>query len=148
MIPEIVGGSIELNFENNSLKFKSEDTIKLELKLKILREVRANELSVSFYGLRLESYGRTLYYKKVYEVKQVLESVKTYQPGVYTYNVELKVPVLKEPKLEGFDKIVYDMSKFFVPPIKWYVEAKLDIPLAFDINKKLELKLEGEPIYT
>lgn len=142
----IGSGSINLSLDKTS--FSPGDTLNVTVELNLNSEIKAKGLIVTFYGVR-ESRRKSRTYEIIYVVRKTLDQQKVYPAGSQIYTTQIQVPVFpnKTQPMEGLLGTMIDIMKMFSTPIKWYVEAKLDIPMGFDVSSKIMLYLQGEQIY-
>lgn len=142
----------------NKYNFNSGETIEGTVTLELKKPIKAKELTVAFYGERKETKTRmvrdsngamrsqtTTNYVRIHEFKQSLSGNKEYPAGKSEYKFKIGIPAGLMPKQEEakgfFGKVANFISNAAKSEIKWYVEADLDMPWAFDISKKVQIQL-------
>lgn len=138
---------IELALEKTY--FKPGELIRGHISLTPKRPVKARQLRVFFFGERtvrvmernnkgrMQSHNRT---DTVYRFEQKIDEEKEYSNAEYDF--EIKVPeTLFQALPEGALGTAVKVFQMFQgsSPVKWYVEAQLDIPMGFDIKKKVQI---------
>jgi hypothetical protein len=84
---------------------------------------------------------------KIYDFKQPLDKPKEYMPGQpLTYKFQIKIPanVLNQASIDGALGKVVKAAQFLqgtTTRIRWYLRANLDVPMAIDVSKKINLNI-------
>ena len=143
MVMGIGEGSLEITLDKYT--FSVGDTINGKIILKLNKPKQANSLRVEFYGEILKKSGKSTHMQRVHHVKAEISGKRQYQPGE-TIAFSLKVPSdINYPKAKGFIEGLLSKPR----PQGWYVHASLDVPLQFDINKRVKVAIldtQGKPI--
>lgn len=150
-------GKIDLKLDKTN--FKRGETITGKLTLTLNKPVKAKALLVQFYGTqptgrpvsRTGVMGVPVRQRReervIYSFDLNLDSEKEYSQGTKEYSFEIKIPrdLPQKPKVEG-EGAMKGMARFMlsiaVPSINWFVKGKLDIPLAADITKAVQITIE------
>jgi len=124
-------GEGEMEITLGPTTFTPRETINGKVKLKLPKAVAARSLVVEFYG-EADSGKK---FEKVYRVSQQLGEERTYKNGE-SLSFSLSIPEnAAAPAAQGTFGAIHDM---FVPkPHSWFIEAKLDVPMAPDINARI-----------
>lgn len=132
MVLGIGEGSIEMQLEKPD--FAPGQAIRGKIILNLKKPIDARELVVCFFG---RTHGKTGGRK--YLVTRVLGDARTYQSGE-SFDFELLTPTDIIPK----DSPLSDnlMLEILTIGYQWCVEAKLDMPMKFDVSKTRELKIK------
>ena len=143
MVLGIGEGSLEIVLD--STQFKPGETIKGKVKLDLKSAKKAKGLRIGFYGeIQTTHYHRgkrETQVERVHERNCDLGGEKEYSAGVSEYGFEIALPVVEARKPAG--DVVGKVFDFLAPdPLtrtKWYLDASLELPLSFDINKKMQV---------
>ena len=147
MVLGIGEGKIEILLDKTT--FKPGETVKGKVKLSLNQEKQAKELRILFYGeksvrSRTDPKRRTT--QRFFEQKIALDNEKTYAAGEQEYEFEIVLPDIPRVKSDS-DSIIGKMTNMFgqifdpIRSYKWYLDASLDISMAFDISKKMRIDL-------
>ncbi len=132
------------------------ETIKGTVTLNLKKPTKARKMTVSFVGQTTERYrgsnGRSEHRTiDVFRFDMPLGLEKEYQNE--SFNFEIKIPdnILQQEKFPGSldpDSTLGKVAAFGVAlsaarryPIEWLVDARLDIPLKFDVGKSQKIIL-------
>ena len=155
MVFGIGEGKVDIVLEK--LNYSPGETIKGTVKLQLNSPKKAKELRVRFWGERnVRTTSRTFdsaSHKSVerpttrkdivYEFKLTLDGEKEYTGGEYQF--EIAVPKIPEPpKLEGTAAMLVGIAESLgaaPSPVRWYMNAILDLPMSFDINKTVQINV-------
>jgi hypothetical protein len=136
------------------------ETISGTVTLAVDKPVLAKEFRVSLVGEQKTTHQRRdsdghytteTETKRVYDFKQQLDGEKEYS-GKKEYSFSIKVPqdilARTQPlQLEGTAGQVFRFAQGAaammgaIPRTNWFVEASLDIPKGFDVNKKVDITI-------
>jgi len=133
--------------------FSSGETIKGKISLTLDKTIHAKQLRVALIGERMSPVNERrpdgkVYSKQektyVFNFQMPLDGEKDYQQGEYTFEIKIPSNVLQNIPLEGqlggilktFQTLSMTGSR-----ISWYVEANLDIPMKFDVSKKVQINI-------
>lgn len=142
-------GKIDLKLEK--LNFKPGETIKGTVSLELKEPIQARGLKVLFYGIAKQSQtgfsssGGVKHRsntKKIHNFEMTLDGEKEYKQGEYNFKIAIPqnaVPKMPSGALGGMVQAAQFLGA--VPNIKWFVEAKLDIPKGFDVRKKIQINI-------
>jgi hypothetical protein len=83
--------------------------------------------------------------QRAFEFKQLLDGEKEYGTSPYEYSFKINVPNQNnQGKTDGPMAGLASAIKMFTignQHIKWFVEAKLDIPKGLDVSKKVQINI-------
>lgn len=144
MVLGIGEGSIEIVLDEGQL-FEPGKTVKGRLRLDLKEPKTAKKLRIEFYGEIIETEyddgERHETTKKVYERSAVLGKEKEYPAGASEYKFEIELPQVKAKRPE--DNLIGKIVGFIAPdPLlkaKWFLDASLELPMSFDINRKMQV---------
>jgi hypothetical protein len=80
----------------------------------------------------------------VFNFQMPLDVEKDYQQGEYTFEIKIPTNVLQNVPLEGkIGGVLKTIQTLFMAGsrISWYVQANLDIPMGFDVSKKVQINI-------
>jgi hypothetical protein len=140
MVFGIGEGKIDIVLGKNS--FHPGDTIKGKLILELNSPKKAKELRVSIVGERKVYRRGKRKTETVYRAPVVLGREKEYKSGEYDF--EIAVPDMKHGQApDGIAGELVKAASFIggPTPVRWYLDAALDIPMSMDISKKLDLNI-------
>jgi len=144
-------GSVEIKLDK--YEYSPGDTIKGTAVLKIKKPVKARgfvvELlaeqktmsrTVSVGGSR--SSGRSQVIQTIFDFKKQLDGEKEYVVGERSYPFQINIPkdISKKPQAGGVLAVISALQSQS-GPISWYVIARLDVPSAIDISKKVQINV-------
>ncbi len=147
----IGAGKMELSL--NGTNYRAGDTITGNARLTINDPIKAHGVLVSFWGERkVRSYkfssgrGRPAETTEIlFKVEKKVDDERQYQKTVQpvSYDFSLQIPENALQKVELGDgiigKVVGALQQMSQGSIRFYVQAKLDIPMGFDVSKKIEV---------
>ena len=142
MVLGITEGALELKLESGV--FEPGKPIKGKIILHIGKRIKARQLRVFFYGLLKKSEGSGEL-TRVYETEALICGEAIYTDDMQ-FGFELTPPVeinaAKQNKILG----LFSPARAVVEtrPRFWVVQANLDIPLATDLNKQVEIFLKPD----
>jgi len=124
-------GEIEITLGQTT--FTPLETMNGKVKISIPKKINARSFIVEFYG----EVERGDKHECVFRVAQKLGEERTYKNGE-TFDFSLPIPAqAKPPEAQGTFGSIHDL---FVPkPRNWYIEAKMDVPMAFDIKSRISV---------
>lgn len=129
---------LELNTHEAAAGGKISGTLKLELPA----PRKAKELRVEIIGERREMHNGKRRTVRVYEFKKPLGGEQEYTSGEYRFELPVPQQARQGPlPQEGALGTIVGLAKAFGvgAPIEWYVVGVLDIPMSFDISKKVQI---------
>jgi len=140
-------GKMEIKLDK--LSFAQGETINGSIAMQLKKPIKAKGVLVVLFAeqtnTRMTSKGMERYTQRIYEFKLPLDGEKEYGTQPYDYTFELKVPQSNQNKIGGVaGNVMTAVSLFTVGaggPAKWYLEAKLDVPMGFDLGKKIQLNV-------
>jgi hypothetical protein len=152
---EFLRGKIDIVLEKFS--FSPGETIKGKVLIDLKKPTRARQLKIGFYGLRIikeritDARGNpTIRTRRefIHKFEIPLDGEKEYQKGEYQF--EIKIPqdinVEKKPK-EGILGTIFKAAEVLsqasgmTSRTEWYLEAVLEIPMAFDMKKRASINI-------
>ena len=144
MVLGIGEGSIEIQLPK--LNYVQGEVIKGKVILKLNAPKRARELRVELIAEQIQSVnsprGRRKDTRRVYTYKNTLKGEGEYISSEYDF--ELTIPKFGgTQELEGIAKTI--VSAFSAlgggTSLHWYIVATLDLPLSFDITKRVTISV-------
>lgn len=141
------GGSIDIDIPKTN--YTSGEIIKGKIVLKLDAPKEARELRIKLIALQKKTTSdmkgrRTSSDVCVYEEKRVLDGKKTYSDRM-EYEFDIKVPQSAAPQPQqqpsgALGAVIGIMGALgMIQPIRWYLDATLDVPMAFDIHKSIQV---------
>lgn len=157
-------GKGRINIKVPKTHYKAGDNITGSIILNLKKSVTAREMSISLIGELKTTQTRfsrgggisTSYDKqRIYDFKQSLDYEKEYNQGE-EYNFEIKIPAnifdttAQMPEIgesigQGIKFVQAAATMAGVIPrqqIKWYLQARLDIPGGMDIKRKTDVIID------
>ncbi|MFA6489592.1 MAG: hypothetical protein WCT52_02820 [Candidatus Micrarchaeia archaeon] len=142
MVLGISEGALEMKLESGM--FEPGKPIKGKIVIHSNKKIRARQLRVNFYGL-LKPSPQSGELVRVFEVESVICGEAIYTDDM-TFGFELTPPVeinaAKPNKILGLFSPAKAVSE--TRPRFWVLQATLDIPMATDLNKQIELIIRPE----
>jgi len=142
-------GSIALSL--NKTNFAFGETIEGSLSLKLSKEKKARRLVVSIICERqtttFDTRGSHTSTQVVFSSDKVLDGEKTYSPpgSEYKFSIQVPqgnaVPPVLEGKLGTALKAVQALAGGSSTN-KWFLKAKLDIPMGIDVSRKVQISVQ------
>lgn len=142
MVLGIGEGSLSL-FINGS-QFHPGQSITGRVQLQLNEPKEARGLRIAFYGEVKRHRGRHTHIERVYEARQQLSGERSYRSGE-SFDFSLAIaPNALPPRIDGF---FGGVAEFFysLSPTRFFVDASLDMPNKFDINRKVQVQLVRAP---
>lgn len=140
----IGAGSMELNL--NKIEYIEGETIIGKASLKLKEKVKARGVFVEFWAEKKEndSDGEGTNTIVLHKQTLKLDGEKDYLSGeAKVYEFSLKIPTTILQKSSKESGLLNGAMNFFKngsnKNISWYILAKLDQPMAFDVSKKIKL---------
>jgi hypothetical protein len=148
-------GSIDIKV--NSFSYKLGDTIEGTVQLKLKGPMKARGVFITLLGesrsrTKNPSTHRAEKSKTIeFELKQPLDGEKEYpatsEPMVYPFKLVIppKLPGVFPPAsaaggiLGGIANVAVSMLGASAHPVSYYLVAKLDVPMAVDVSKKIQI---------
>ncbi len=140
----IGAGSMELTI--NRIEYTEGETITGRASLQLKENVKARGLFIEFWAEKKEtdSDGEGTHTIVLHKQSLKLDDEKEYKIGenkFYEFNFQIPTTILQKPSKEG--GLLNGAMNFFKNSsnknISWFVEAKLDQKMAFDIRKKMKI---------
>jgi hypothetical protein len=133
--------------------YKPGEKITGSVKLTLNSPKKAKGIRAVFYGEKQETrYSRgkkTTHTVRIYERSVTMGGDKEYPAGSSTYNFEITVPDIERPieggSSQGIIGGIISFAQKVIDPVlalPWYVDVSLDLPLSFDISKKIRITLQ------
>lgn len=141
-------GQKQIEVVLDNLNFSQGDTIKGKVVLTLKKPTHGKALKVGLSGektvTQMSSRSTNRYIEPVFNFEMPLDGEKDYSKG--EYNFEIKIPSdLIKPKSESLDGDVVGALKFVAgrseSSVRWYVKAKIDIPMRPDINNRVQINI-------
>ena len=143
-----VFGKGKIEIQLNRLSFAQEEKIQGKVVLNLNEPVNAREVRIVLQAIRTNSMAskgqnRT---QVLYEFKQVLDGQKQYM-GTSEYAFELLVPSNIVPKMPvaggalGAAIGVLGALSASTMRVDWYLDASLDIPMGFDVSRRVQIQV-------
>ena len=139
-------GKIEVFLEKYN--FSPGEIIRGRISLKLKTPVQAKALKVGLVGEKATTeFGRKSTSQSkthFYNFEMPLDGEKEYVEGEYNFEIKIPANVLQTPSPGGaVGDIVKGIQLLSGKDVKisWYVIAKLDIPLGFDVSKKVQVNI-------
>jgi len=133
--------------------FSPGENVKGKISLTLDKIIHAKQLRVALIGERTSPVTKTQPDGKSYQTQEKtyvfnfqmpLDGEKDYQQGEYTFEIKIPLNVLQnvplEGKIGGILKTIQVLS-MASSRISWYVQANLDIPLGFDVSKRVQINI-------
>lgn len=138
----IGAGDIDL-FLNRTV-LKEGDSFDGRVSLKMKESIKARGVIVEFWAERTERRGKSSVAVDIFRQSIKLDTEREYglsESRNYTFNFIVPQNILKKPKTEpGLINGIFNfVDGNYNSGIRWFVSAKLDIQMAFDISKKVKL---------
>ena len=150
MVLGIGEGKVELELSKTS--FVPGESITGKVKLFLNEPEKAHEVRIEFYGEIVKRrtamsgghHHSSSTVEKVFLVQKQLDGERAYKDGE-TFDFSLTIPEnALPPKPNGI--VMSFMSFFTAAPRAWYVHATLDMPMKFDMNKKIQIFLSPKQV--
>ncbi len=126
-------------------EFRPGEAIDGTLWLELKEPVQARGVSVALVGERKVRQGKETRTERVFEFAQPLDGERVYNPGGSEFRFAITIPESvreQRPQSEGMAGLAKMMLSLFSPnPIKWYVDAKLDVPKSVDVSKRVQISI-------
>lgn len=145
-------GKVEIRLDK--FNFSPGETVEGSVTLQLKEPIKTKELSIRFYGLQRSQTvrakgGSRTDTRIVHDFKLILDEEKEYPrsdlPIVYPFKIKIPDNLLQTGKqAEGVLGGVMEAFKYisgFRASIYWYLEARLNVPWAFDIIKKIQISI-------
>jgi len=133
--------------------FSPGETVKGKVLLTLNKVIHAKQMRVALIGERISTVTErrhdgtmqpTQRKEYVCNFQMPLDGEKDYQQGEYTFEIKIPANVLQniplEGKIGGILKTIQTLSTAG-SRISWYVQANLDIPMGFDISKRIQINI-------
>jgi hypothetical protein len=126
------------------------ETVSGEVVLTLNSPKKAKEMRILFYGEVTEHYSqsgkRHSRTKRIYEQRVVLGNEGEFPAGTKSYPFQITMPNIERTKGSGeglLGSAMNAVAGMFDPlsGARWYLDASLDMPLSFDISKRVQLTI-------
>ena len=105
----------------------------------IKKRGRARGLFVRLIGEKRVRSGKHSHMEILYEVSKQLDVEKEYSASRFDYDFELQVPTgIAQPKSINLLGLNLGTSN----AVHWRIEAKLDVPMGFDVSARQQLTIQ------
>ncbi len=135
MVLGIMEGRIEIQTER--LSYNQGELLRGKVILQLNAPKKARALRIRFYGRRkIHTFSGGKARTKtetVFEQDKTLAGEGEYPTGTTEYEFEIRLPSLPRPTDSTFTDLYCDVN--------WYLNASLDIPFSFDINKRQKFSI-------
>jgi hypothetical protein len=140
----IGAGSMELNV--NKIEYTEGETITGRATIKLKENVKARGVYVEFWAEKKEtdSDGDGTTTRVLHKQSLKLDEEREYRLGetkFYEFSFQIPSTILQKPSKAG--GLLNGAINFFKNSsnknISWYIQAKLDQPMAFDVAKKMKI---------
>jgi len=139
-------GKIDINLAK--LNYSKGEEIVGEISLTPKNPIKARGVKVTLYSettsTQVTSSGMSKSTRRTFEFAMPLDGEKEYSPTLQKYEFKIKIPSDSNIAPEGLPGQIAQAVKFISTGnqvTKWFIEAKLDIPGGFDINKKVQINV-------
>jgi hypothetical protein len=144
MVLGIGEGSIAIIIDR--VTFSHGDTVKGKVALDLKKPKKARGLRIRLVADREEEHynhkgQRVRQTVVVYSKETILDGEKDYPAGTSEYQFEFTVPDLEPPKTNEIRIGPLSVKTGGAPPLRWRLDASLDLPLALDINRKVDINV-------
>jgi len=141
MVFGIGEGSIEIVLEKH--EFAPGETIRGTVKLNLNSPKEARGLRVEFYGEKQEKAIHSSRHNsnstvRVFQVAKTLAEKGKFASKDYPFEIEVPASVI----LPNGGGMLGFFTGIFTVPVKYYVSSSLDLPMSFDISKKVQVSIE------
>ncbi|MEM4663234.1 MAG: hypothetical protein QXM75_04390 [Candidatus Diapherotrites archaeon] len=143
-------GKIDLQLEK--FNYRPGEAIRGKVILALNKPIKARRLKVRFFGERRSTttvtFGsnrptRSSYPEIVYSFEMNLDGEKEYLSGEYNFEITIPQDLMAKVDLSSAGALgaVMQFAMSLVPKPKWFVEAALDVPMGFDVAKKVQINI-------
>ena len=156
MIFEFLRGKIDIVLEK--FDFSPGETINGKVVINLKKPIKAKGLKIGFYGIKIikekvtsERGTPTTRTRKeiIHKFEIPLGGEKEYLKGEYPFEIKIPENIPAQPKIpkEGILSVLIKGTKVLSEAmgvsfrIQWYLEATLEIPMAFDMKKKIFINI-------
>lgn len=155
MIFEFLRGKIDIILVKFS--FSPGELIKGKVLIDLKKPIKARQLKIGFYGVKI--FTERIQAQKgpqtrtrrefIHKFEMPLDGEKEYLKGEYPFEIKIPEDIQREPKVpkEGILSILIKGAKVLSESMgmtsrtEWYLEATLEIPMAFDMKKKVSINI-------
>jgi len=146
-------GKKQIDVVLEKYNFSAGETIKGKVLLTLDKIIHAKQLRVALIGERTSTLPQrksdgNMHPKQrkeyIFNFQMPLDGEKDYQQGEYTFEIKIPANVLQNIPLEGKAGVILKTIQALSTAgsrISWYVQANLDIPMGFDVSKKVQINI-------
>lgn len=140
----IGAGKMELRLNRTDLH--PGETVEGTATLAMNEQMNARGVFAEFWAERTERRGKSSYARILYKKEERLDTEKLYNPGRQVqYQFKFNVPEGILNASESGNDLIGGVMGFLREMgnngIRWYVKVKLDLPMAFDVSKTIQIKV-------
>jgi hypothetical protein len=156
MIFSFLKGKIDIVLEK--FDFSPGETIKGKVLIDLKKSIKAKGLKIGFYGIKIirerittaRGAPTTRTRKEfIHKFEIPLDGEKEYLKGEYPFEIKIPENIPTQPKMpkEGILSVLIKGAKVLSEAmginfrIQWYLEATLEIPMGFDMKKKIFINI-------
>jgi hypothetical protein len=141
-------GKMELKIEK--FNFSHGETINGTVTMQLKKPILAKGVFVKIFSetttTRRTGNGIQTNTSRTFEFAQLLDGEKEYSTQPFNYDFQIKVPAQENARApDGALGTALKAAKFISgvgnASTKWFLEAYLDIPKGFDLNKKVQINV-------
>ena len=152
---EFLRGKIDLILVK--FRFSPGESIEGKVLIDLKKPIKARQLKIGFYGLKIftervqTQKGTETRTRKefIHKFEMPLDGEKEYFKGEYFFEIKIPEDIQVEPKMpkEGILSILFKGAKVLseaagiTSRTEWYLEATLEIPMAFDMKKRMKINI-------
>lgn len=143
-------GKGKIDIKINKYNFSPGETIEGTITLKLKKPLKAKGVKIRLVGEKkiTERRGTSTAYRtiNIFDFDQPLDGEKEYSTEEISYPFKITIPrnvsdqTMPEGMLGNIAKIAQAVSGAS-SRIKWYLKAYLDIPMGFDVSKKVQINV-------
>ncbi len=146
-------GKKQIDMVLEKYNFSAGETVSGKVSLTLDKIIHAKQLRVALIGERISTINQRRpdgsiqprqAKEYVYNFQMPLDGEKDYQQGEYKFEIKIPANVLQsnplEGKIGGILKTIQALSMAGAR-ISWYVQANLDIPMGFDVSKRVQINI-------
>ncbi|MDI6826057.1 MAG: hypothetical protein QMD36_02580 [Candidatus Aenigmarchaeota archaeon] len=146
-------GKKEIEIFLEKYNYSPGETIRGRISLKLNKPIHARALKVGLVGEKFvtetvrDSGGSMRSRQKrknVYSFEMPLDSEKEYLQGEYDFEIKIPTNLLQTSLPEGIISDVIKTYKILTGSesnVFWYVIAKLDVPMKFDVSERIQINI-------
>ncbi|MFA6320115.1 MAG: hypothetical protein WC122_01975 [archaeon] len=138
----------KIDIQLDKLNYSKGEEVVGKVVLDLKKKTKARGLKVTIFAettsTKLTTKGMNRQTSRTFEFTNPLDSEKEYPTGLKEYEFKIKIPLDSVNNLEGMPGQILQAVKFISTgsgSTKWFIEAKLDIPMGFDLHKKTQINV-------